>query len=56
MIKDIRFSDCTFEKVSDSVLPDYRKHGSADWGRVVNAPILTHTKNVVFHNTTFSVD
>ena len=30
--------------------------GSADWGRNVNAPILTHTKNVVFHNTAFSAD
>lgn len=56
VVKDIRFSDCSFHKVSDSVLPDYRKHGSADWGRNVNAPILTHTQNVVFHNTAFSAD
>lgn len=55
-VKNITFSDCTFEKVSDEVLPDYRKHGSADWGRAVGAPIVRFAENVVFNNTSFSAE
>ena len=55
-IQNLTFSNCTFEKVSDDVLPDFRKHGSADWGRTQNAPVIRFAENITFHNTKFSAD
>lgn len=55
VIKNVTFSDCTFEKVSDDVLPNYKDHGAAAWDRPLNNPIFKHTENVVFNNTSFTV-
>lgn len=54
-IKNITFSDCSFEKVSDEVLPAYRDHGAAAWDRPLNNTMFKHTENVVFNNTSFTV-
>ena len=54
VIKNIYFNDCSFEKVEESVLPDYQKHGPAACERVINAPIVTMAENVVFNQTTFT--
>lgn len=55
VIKNILFSDCSFEKVSDDVLPNYKHHGAASWDRPLNNIMLKHTENVVFNNTSFTV-
>ncbi|MBR2370609.1 MAG: hypothetical protein IKA82_01170 [Clostridia bacterium] len=56
VIKNIHFTDCSFVKVAESVLPDYKKHGPAAWGRKIDAPIVKLAENVVFNNTTFTAD
>ncbi|MBQ5602713.1 MAG: hypothetical protein IIU77_07840 [Clostridia bacterium] len=56
VVKNIHFSDCSFEKVTDNDLPDYKKHGPAAWERVIDAPIVKKAENVVFNNTTFTAD
>ena len=56
VVKNIYFTDCSFEKVAESVLPDYQKHGPAAWGRAMNAPIVKMAENVVFNNTTFTAN
>ena len=33
-----------------------KSYGAVGDGITVNTPILTHTQNVVFHNTAFSAD
>lgn len=53
-LENIRFSDCSFEKVSDSVLPDYVHHGAAAWDRKPGMPLLQNVKDVAFVNTSFS--
>ena len=55
VIKNILFSDCSFEKVSDDILPNYTQHGSAVCDRPINNIMLKHTENVVFNNTSFTV-
>lgn len=52
-LKNIRFSDCSFHKVSDEELPDYHHHGAACWDRKTEMPMLKHTENIAFHNTDF---
>ncbi|MBR6680317.1 MAG: hypothetical protein IKL59_03560 [Clostridia bacterium] len=54
VVKNIYFSDCSFEKVEEDALPNYRKHGPAAWERVINAPIVKFAENVVFNQTTFT--
>ena len=56
VLKNIHFTDCSFVKVAESVLPDYKKHGPAAWGRKIDAPIVKLAENVVFNNTTFTAD
>lgn len=51
--ENFTFSDCTFERVSDEVLPGYKEHGSSYWDRHKEETFL-HAKNFVFNNTTFT--
>ena len=53
-VKNIRFNDCRFEKLSEEELPEYRHHGAACWDRKPELPMLKYTENVVFHNTEFA--
>ncbi len=53
-LKNIVFTDCSFEKVSDEELPNYEQHGPADWDRCIADQMITNTENVVFNNTTFA--
>ena len=55
-VKNISFSNCSFEKCSEDELPNYRQHGSADWGRIIGAPVVKYAENIVFDNTTFSAN
>ncbi len=53
-LKNITLSNCTFEKLSDEDLPDYRHHGAAAWDRPVNNVIFSYAENVVVNNTSFT--
>ncbi|MBE6780656.1 MAG: hypothetical protein E7545_06740 [Ruminococcaceae bacterium] len=53
IIKNITLSNCTFEKVSDEELPNYKEHG-ASWGRPINNKIFTMVENVVLNGTSFT--
>jgi tRNA(Ile)-lysidine synthase TilS/MesJ len=53
-LKNITLSNCTFEKLSDEDLPDYRHHGAAVWDRPVNNVIFSYAENVVVNNTSFT--
>lgn len=53
LIKNIFLSNCTFEKVSDEELPNYKKHGAA-WGRPINNTIFTYIENIVLNATSFT--
>ncbi len=55
-IKNIYFTDCNFQKVSEDVLPDYQKHGAACWDRTEGEQMITNAENVVFNNTSFCCD
>ncbi|MCI8388417.1 MAG: hypothetical protein HFE63_08155 [Clostridiales bacterium] len=53
-LNDISFSDCTFDKVGDDVLPNYKEHGAAAWER--DAPEgMFYADNVRFSNTSFNI-
>ena len=53
-LRNIRFSDCTFEKLPETALPEYNHHGAACWDRKTEKPVVAHAENVVFHNTEFT--
>jgi len=53
-LRNIYFTDCTFQKVSDEELPNYQKHGAASWDRSPEQPMMTDVENIMFSNTTFS--
>lgn len=53
-IKNVVFSNCTFEKCGDEVYPNYEHHGYAYMQRLKNAELTRNCENVVFHNTIFS--
>lgn len=55
-IKNITFSNCSFIKVPDEVLPNYKDHGAASWDRPLNNPIFKFTENITFNNTSFSTE
>ncbi len=42
--EDFTFENCVFEKVGDDVLPGYRRHGAASWGRL-HGSVSQFTKN-----------
>ena len=54
VIKNITLSNCTFEKVADEELPNYKEHGAAAWDRPLNNTIFTHAENFVLNNTSFT--
>jgi polygalacturonase len=54
-LETIVFTDCSFEKVSDEMLPNYKQHGAADWDREKECPMITNAENVIFNNTTFPI-
>ena len=53
-IRNIYFTDCRFECLSDEELPNFRQHGAADWDRSHGVPIFDNIENIVFNNTNFS--
>ena len=52
-VKNITLNNCSFEKVSEDQMKDYRGHG-AYWGKPINNLIFTHAENVLISNTTFT--
>ena len=54
-ISDITFNNCSFTKVEESKLKDYKLHG-AYWGRPQNNKIFSHTKNIVMNGTSFTAE
>ncbi len=55
-IENITLSNCSFEKVSDEMLPNYNDHGAASWDRPLNNKIFKFVKNLNVNNTTFTAD
>lgn len=53
-LKNIYFTDCVFEKVSDAELPDWTRHGAAVSGRRKDDQMIKYAENVVFNNTSFN--
>lgn len=54
-ISDITFNNCSFTKVEESKLKDYKHHG-AYWGRPQNNKIFSYTKNIVMNGTSFTAE
>ncbi len=54
-VKNIALNNCSFEKVSEDQMKDYREHG-AYWGKPINNQIFTHVENVLINNTTFTAE
>jgi hypothetical protein len=53
-IKNITLNNCSFEKLSDDQLPNYKEHGAAAWDRPLNNNIFTYAENVVINCTSFT--
>ncbi len=54
-VKNISFNNCSFERVSDETLPNYKHHGAAAWNRTNESIIMIKcAQNVVFNNTSFN--
>lgn len=51
-VRNVTFADCTFEKVSDDVMPGWRFHGAKD--RRSGAPVC-YAENVRLENTSFTI-
>lgn len=50
------FDNCSFSKVSEEKLPDWKHHGSASWDRKEKEGfVMRHTKGFKFNNTEFNV-
>ena len=54
LITDVVFSNCSFERMTDEEMPQYRHHGSADWDRPLNNKMFEFVDNITVNNTTFS--
>ena len=51
-LADWKFSDCSFCKVAEETLPDWKRHGAASWDRKEGQGfVLRHTKGFTFDNT-----
>ena len=51
-LADWKFSDCSFCKVAEETLPDWKHHGAASWDRKEGQGfVLRHTKGFTFDNT-----
>ncbi len=55
-LKNICFSNCSFEKVAETVLPNYIQHGASRHDRSAGVQMITNAENVVFNNTSFTCD
>lgn len=53
-LRRFTFTDCTFRKVSDDELPDWKHHGPAVWERV-QMTTFEHIEGFIFNNTRFDV-
>ncbi len=54
-ISDVTFNNCSFTKVEESKLKDYKLHG-AYWGRPQNNKIFSYTQNIVLNGTSFTAE
>jgi len=54
-ISDITFNNCSFTKVKEGKLMDYKLHG-AYWGRPQNNKIFLYTQNIVLNGTSFNAE
>lgn len=54
-VKNITLGNCSFQKVSEDDMRNYKEHG-AFWGRPVNNPIFSHVDNIVINNTIFTAE
>lgn len=52
-ISDITFNNCSFVKVAENTLKDYKLHG-AYWGRPQNNKIFSNVENILLNNTVFT--
>lgn len=55
LFEDIQFNNCTFVKVSDEVLPDYKRHG----GAIIDRRLVDKMENIsglVYNNTKFIIE
>lgn len=53
-LKNITFTDCSFRKVSDDVLPNCDIHGFAKEQRRPGSQLFRHVENLVLNNTSFT--
>jgi len=53
-IENISFSNCSFTRVSESELPDWRRHGGCASEKSPVDIYLKNTKNITFDNTNFN--
>jgi polygalacturonase len=53
-IENVTMTNCTFLRVTDAELPDYKRHGAAEWDRSIGEEMFTHVKNIVLNNTSFT--
>ena len=53
-LKNITLTDCSFRKVSDSVLPNYETHGFAKEQRRPGSQLFRYVDNLVLNNTSFT--
>ena len=54
IIKNIRMTNCNFEKVSDDVLPNRKFHGCACYNYKPDIPPYRFCENIVLENTSFT--
>lgn len=54
-ISDVTLNNCSFTKLEESKLMDYKLHG-AYWGRPQNNKIFSYTKNIVLNGTSFTAE
>jgi polygalacturonase len=53
-LKNFTFTDCSFKCVGDDVLPDYKHHGAAAWGRKAGQGfVMRNAEGFRFVNTEF---
>ena len=53
-IENVTMTNCSFIRVTDAELPNFRQHGAADWDRPIGKEMFTCVKNIVLNNTSFT--
>ncbi|MBQ0080998.1 MAG: right-handed parallel beta-helix repeat-containing protein [Alistipes sp.] len=53
-IEDVTFSNCSFTKVDEKELPDWRRHGLGSSEKAPTRLVMENTRRVSFNNTTFN--